>query len=57
MKRPGDEVKEVATLRGQPVPLVKCLTNDISVPADAEAVLEGYLSERGYVEPEGPYGE
>ncbi|MCC6474397.1 MAG: UbiD family decarboxylase, partial [Burkholderiales bacterium] len=25
--------------------------------ADAEAVLEGYLDERGYVEPEGPFGE
>jgi len=57
MKRPGDEVKEVATLRGAPVALVKCLTNDIKVPADAEAVLEGYLDERGYFEPEGPYGE
>jgi len=27
------------------------------VPADAELTLEGYLDERGYVEPEGPYGE
>src|SRR5207247_1554915 len=25
--------------------------------ADAEVTLEGYLHERGYVEPEGPYGE
>src|SRR6185436_5666746 len=32
-------------------------TSDIRVPADAEVVLEGYLDERGYVEPEGPYGE
>jgi 2,5-furandicarboxylate decarboxylase 1 len=37
--------------------VVKSLTNDILVPADAEMVLEGYLDERGYVEPEGPYGE
>jgi 3-polyprenyl-4-hydroxybenzoate decarboxylase len=27
------------------------------VPADAEMTLEGYLDERGYVEPEGPFGE
>jgi 3-polyprenyl-4-hydroxybenzoate decarboxylase len=37
--------------------VVKSLTNDILVPADAEITLEGYLDERGYCEPEGPYGE
>ena len=37
--------------------VVKSVTNDILVPADAEITLEGYLDERGYVEPEGPYGE
>ena len=37
--------------------MVKSLTNDILVPADAEITLEGFLDERGYVEPEGPYGE
>ena len=37
--------------------MVKSLTNDILVPADAEMTLEGYLDERGYVEPEGPFGE
>jgi UbiD family decarboxylase len=37
--------------------VVKCLTSDLRVPADAEYVLEGYLDERGYAEPEGPYGE
>ena len=52
-----DEVNLIATLRGEPVPLVKCLTNDIRVPADAELIIEGYLDERGYIEPEGPYGE
>jgi UbiD family decarboxylase len=52
-----DEVTLVGTLRGEPVPLVKSLTNDIRVPADAEMILEGYLDERGYIEPEGPYGE
>ena len=41
-------------LRGEPAAVVKSLTNDILVPADAEMTLEGYLDERGYVEPEGP---
>ena len=57
MRIPTDEITLVGTLRGEPVPLVKSLTNDIMVPADAEMVIEGYLDERGYVEPEGPYGE
>lgn len=54
---PGDELGLVATYRGEPAPVVKSLTNDIRVPADAEIVLEGYLDKRGYVEPEGPFGE
>jgi len=56
-RQPGDELSLVATYRGEPAPVVKSLTNDILVPADAEMTLEGYLDERGYVEPEGPYGE
>lgn len=54
---PADEVTLVGTLRGEPVPLVKCVTNDLRVPADTEMVLEGYFDEHGYREPEGPYGE
>src|ERR1700691_2042162 len=57
MRQPGDELSLVSTLRGEAAPVVKSLTNDIMVPADAEMTLEGYLDERGYVEPEGPYGE
>jgi 2,5-furandicarboxylate decarboxylase 1 len=53
----GDELALVANFRGEPAAVVKSLTNDILVPADAEMTLEGYLDERGYVEPEGPYGE
>ena len=56
-RQPGDELELVASFRGEPAPVVKSLTNDILVPADAEMTLEGYLDERGYVEPEGPYGE
>ena len=57
MRFPTDELGLVASLRGAPLPVVKCVSCDIRVPADAEWVLEGYLDERGHVEAEGPYGE
>ena len=57
MRMPGDELGIVASLRDAPLPVVKCVTNDIRVPADAEMVLEGYFDARGHVEAEGPYGE
>ena len=57
MRVPGDELGLIGRLRGAPLPVVKCVTSDLRVPADAEYVLEGYLDERGYIEPEGPYGE
>jgi 2,5-furandicarboxylate decarboxylase 1 len=57
MRLPVDELGLVASLRDASLPVVKCITNDIRVPADAEWVLEGYLDARGHVEPEGPYGE
>ncbi|HUZ66143.1 MAG TPA: UbiD family decarboxylase [Beijerinckiaceae bacterium] len=57
MRIPVDELGLVSSLRAAPLPVVKCVTNDIRVPADAELVIEGYLDSRGYVEKEGPYGE
>jgi len=57
MRLPVDELGLVALLRDRPLPVVKCVSNDIRVPADAELVLEGYFDARGHVEPEGPYGE
>ena len=57
MRQPEDELQLLARFRGEPTPITKSLTNDIRIPADAEMTLEGYLDERGYVEPEGPYGE
>jgi 2,5-furandicarboxylate decarboxylase 1 len=57
MRLPVDELSLIATLRAAPLPVVKCITNNIRVPADAEWVLEGYLDARGHVESEGPYGE
>ncbi|HEX3883506.1 MAG TPA: UbiD family decarboxylase [Stellaceae bacterium] len=57
MRQGDDELALIAQMRGETAAVVKSLTNDILVPADAEMTLEGYLDERGYVEPEGPYGE
>jgi len=57
MRLPVDELGLVASLRDAPLPVVKCVSNDIRVPADAEWVLEGYFDAKGYVESEGPYGE
>jgi len=57
MRLPEDELGLVAKLRGTTLPVVKCVTNDLRVPADAEIILEGYLDERGYQEIEGPFGE
>jgi len=54
---PMDELEVMGAVRGTPVPIVKCITNDVWVPADAEYVLEGFLDPKGHVEPEGPYGE
>jgi UbiD family decarboxylase len=55
--RLGDELDLMGALRGAAVPIVKCKTIDVVVPADAEFVLEGYLDPAGFVQPEGPYGE
>lgn len=43
-------------LRGQRTQLVKCIGNDLHVPASAEIVLEGYL-EPGVEAAEGPFGD
>ena len=57
MRLPIDELGLMASLRNAPLPVVKSVTNDLMVPADAEYVIEGYLGEEGYVRSEGPYGE
>ncbi len=43
-------------LRGSKTELIKCLTNDLEVPASAEYVLEGYI-EAGEMADEGPFGD
>jgi 4-hydroxy-3-polyprenylbenzoate decarboxylase len=51
-----DELMLAGFLRGEPVELVKCNTNDVLVPANAEIVLEGYV-EQGDLVDEGPFGD
>lgn len=43
-------------LRGKRTELIKCIGNDLHVPANAEFVLEGYL-QKGVDALEGPYGD
>ncbi len=57
MTPPTDELALIGAIRGEPLPVVKCITSDIRVPADAEYIIEGYLDADGWNEPEGPYGE
>lgn len=51
-----DEMGIAGALLGRPAEVVKCLTNNVRVPAHAEIVLEGRLL-LGVREPEGPFGE
>jgi 2,5-furandicarboxylate decarboxylase 1 len=51
-----DELEIAGALQRRPLPVVKCLTSDVRVPAEAEIVIEGRLLP-GVREPEGPYGE
>lgn len=51
-----NEADVAGALRGEPVPLVKCETIDLEVPAEAEIVLEGVVLP-GERRPEGPFGE
>lgn len=52
----GDEFGVAGGLRGAPLEIVKCETNDLEVPAHAEIVIEGFVPP-GVREPEGPFGE
>jgi UbiD family decarboxylase len=52
----GDELGVAGALRGAPLEVVRCETNDLEVPAHAEIVIEGFVP-AGVREPEGPFGE
>lgn len=51
-----DELTIAGALHGRALDVVKCLTSDIRVPANAEIVLEGRILARAR-EMEGPFGE
>lgn len=51
-----DELGIAGALHGGPLPVVKCLTSDVRVPAAAEIVIEGRILP-GVRELEGPFGE
>jgi 2,5-furandicarboxylate decarboxylase 1 len=51
-----DELEIAGALQGRPLPVVKCQTSEVRVPAEAEIVLEGRILP-GVREPEGPFGE
>ena len=52
----ADEMRIAGGLKGAPVKMVKCKTNDMLVPANAEIVIEGEMVE-GETDLEGPFGE
>ena len=51
-----DEMGVAGALIGEPVKTVRCITNDLEVPADSEIVIEGLIDPE-LLEPEGPFGE
>jgi 4-hydroxy-3-polyprenylbenzoate decarboxylase len=52
-----DELLLAGYLRKKSVELVKCETNDLEVPADADFVIEGYVDPREPLRMEGPFGD
>ncbi len=52
-----DEMLFAGFLRKAPVHMVKSITNEIYVPADAEFVLEGYVDTNEPLRREGPFGD
>lgn len=52
-----DEFLFAGFLRREPVRLVKCVTCDLEVPADAEIVVEGYIDPAEPLVMEGPFGD
>jgi UbiD family decarboxylase len=51
-----DELDVAGGLVGSPINVVKAITVDLMVPAEAEIVIEGYIDTE-WLEPEAPFGE
>lgn len=56
LPRGVDEMLLAGFIRRAPVPMVRCLTVDLEVPAEAEFVLEGYVDPEE-LRLEGPFGD
>jgi len=52
-----DEYLFAGFLRNKNINIVKCITNDLYVPADAEIVIEGYVDPSEPLHLEGPFGD
>ncbi len=52
-----DEMMFASFLRKRSLPIVKCITNDLYVPANSEFVFEGYVDINEDYKLEGPFGD
>ncbi len=52
-----DEMMFAGFLRKAPVERVRCITNELLVPANAEFILEGYVDTKEPLKEEGPFGD
>ena len=52
-----DEYILAGFLRGKRVRLVKCITNDLYIPEDADIIIEGYVDPAEDLVWEGPFGD
>lgn len=51
-----DEMAVAGGLAGRPIPMARCVSVDLDVPADSEIVIEGVI-DTSILEPEAPFGE
>src|SRR5450759_2546791 len=51
-----DEIAVAGGLAGRSIPIVRCVTVDLDVPADSELVIEGVI-DTSVLEPQVPFGE
>lgn len=56
VERGLDEIAVAGAIRGEPIEVVRCRTNDLLVPANAEIVIEGEILPNTR-ESEGPFGD
>ncbi|MBF0491343.1 MAG: menaquinone biosynthesis decarboxylase [Deltaproteobacteria bacterium] len=52
-----DEFMFAGFLKGEGIKTVRCLTNDLQVPASADFILEGYIDPLEELVDEGPFGD